>query len=74
MSTTKTDRSNCRFLVQQNSDGKPVVMVQLLHQTIPALRDTTMGFGLLGGIRSEDAKKLVDLLNEYVLDIFTTVN
>ena len=30
MSPTKTERSNCRFLVQQTDDGKPVVTVQLL--------------------------------------------
>ena len=50
-----------------------VVMVQLLHDTIPALNKAVVGFELLGGTRLEQAKKLADLLNEYVLDVFVTV-
>ena len=73
MPETKTTRSNCRFLVQQTPDGKVVVMVQLLHDTIPALNKAVVGFDLLGGTRLEQAKKLSDLLNEYVLDVFVTV-
>lgn len=47
-------------------------MVQLLHETIPALRNAVVGFDLLGGTRVEQAKKHVDLLNEYVLDVFVS--
>ena len=47
-------------------------MVQLLHETIPALRSVVVGFDLLGGIQVEQAKKLADLLNEYVLNVFVT--
>jgi hypothetical protein len=72
MPEPKTTRSNCRFLVQQTQDGKAVVMVQLLHETIPALKGAVVGFDLLGGTRVEQAKKLADLLNEYVLDVFVT--
>ena len=53
---TKTTRSNCRFLVQQTPDGKAVVMVQLLHETVPALNKAVVGFDLLGGTRLEQAK------------------
>ena len=51
-----------------------VVQVQLLHETIPALRNSAVGFDLLNGIRVDQAKKLVDALNEYVLDMFVTVS
>ena len=73
MSSTKTDRSNCQFLVQQTPDHKAVVVVQLLHETIPALKNAVVGFDVLGGIRIEQARQLVDLLNEYVLNVFVTV-
>ncbi len=72
MSQTKTERSNCQFVVQQTPEGKAVVMVQLLHETIPALKNAVMGFDLLGGTRLEQAKKLADALNEYVLNVFVT--
>lgn len=47
-------------------------MVQLYHETIPALRKTVCGFDLLGGTRVEDDKKLAEALNEHVLDMFVT--
>ena len=73
MTHINTGRSNCQFVVQQTPDGKVVVVVQLLHQTIPSLQNSVVGFDLLGGTRAEQAKKLVDLLNEYVLGVFVTV-
>jgi hypothetical protein len=73
MSQPNTERSNCQFMVQQTPDGKVVVVVQLLHHTIPSLKNSVVGFDLLGGTRVEQAKKLADQLNEYVLGVFVTV-
>jgi hypothetical protein len=67
----KTERSNCRFIVQGN-DAKPLLVVQLFQDTIPALRGASFGFDLLGGTRVEAAKKLAEMLNEHILDIFVT--
>jgi hypothetical protein len=67
-----TERSNCQFVVRQAPDGKIVIVAQLLHQTIPSLRNCVIGFDLLGGARPEQAKKLADQLNEYVLGVFVT--
>jgi hypothetical protein len=72
MTETKTERSNCRFTVQQAGDGKPLLVVELYQETIPALRKTVCGFDLLGGTRVEEAKKLAEVLNERVLDMFVT--
>ena len=72
MTETKTERSNCRFTVQQAGDGKPLLVVQLYQETIPALRQTVCGFDLLGGTRVEEARKLAAELNEHVLDMFLT--
>ena len=73
MAETNTARSNCRFNVEKSSDGQLVLIVQVMHETIPALRNSVVGFDLLRGIRADQAKKLVDALNEYVLDVFVTV-
>jgi hypothetical protein len=73
MTETKTERSNCRFTVQQTGDGKPFLAVQLYQDTIPALREVLVGFDLLGGTRVEEAKKLAEMLNEHVLDMFVTM-
>jgi hypothetical protein len=66
----KTDRSNCHFAVQRASDGKPVLVVQLYQDSIPLLNGISMGFDLLGGIGGEQARKLAEMLNEHVLDLF----
>jgi len=73
MSPTNTERSNCQFVVQQTADGKVVVVLQLLHETISSLKNSVVGFDLLGGTWAEQAKKLADHLNEYVLGVFVTV-
>jgi hypothetical protein len=64
------ERSNCHFAVQQSSDAKPVLVVQLYQDSIPTLKGTTLGFDLLGGISVEQAKKVAEMLNEHVLDLF----
>ena len=72
MAEKKTDRSNCRFTVQQGSEGKVLLAVQLYQDTIPLLKGVSLGFDLLGGMRVEEARKVAEVLNEHVLDIFIT--
>ncbi|MFY9645849.1 MAG: hypothetical protein WAK29_11765 [Terriglobales bacterium] len=74
MTQTKIERSNCRFVVQQGTDGKPFLALELYQDTIPRLKGALLGFDLLGGMRVEQAKKLAEALNEHVLDIFLTVS
>jgi hypothetical protein len=69
----KTERSNCHFAVQQASDGKPIVVVQLYQDAIPILSGVLLGFALLGGTQLAQAKELAEMLNERVLDCFVTV-
>ena len=61
MAEKKTDRSACRFIA-----------VQLYRDTIPVLREVSFGFDLLRGAQVEDAKRLAEMLNEQVLDVFVT--
>jgi hypothetical protein len=58
MSPSKTDRSNCQFSVQEAPDDKVVIVVRLLHETIPALKNAVVGFDLLGGIRIEQTERI----------------
>lgn len=69
----RTERSNCRFVVQQTGDGRPVLVVQLYQETVSSLKNSVVGFDLLGGLRPEAASRLADALNEHVLDMFVTV-
>jgi hypothetical protein len=72
MAEQKTERSSCRFSVQQASDGKPLLVVQLYQDTVPALKGASIGFDLIGGTRLDEAKTLAEALNDRVLDMFVT--
>ena len=72
MAEQKTERSSCRFSVQQASDGKPLLVVQIYQDTVPALKGASIGFDLIGGTRLEEAKTLAEALNDRVLDMFVT--
>jgi hypothetical protein len=73
MSQERTERSNCRFVTRDTKDGKPQIVVERYHQTISVLSNAVLGFELLGGTTLEQAKKVVAVLNENVLDVFVTV-
>lgn len=72
MTQDKTERSNCRFAIIETKNGKPQIIVERYHQTISVLSNTMLGFDLLGGTTLEQAKKIVSLLNENILDVFVT--
>ena len=65
-------RSNCRFAITETKNGKPQIIVERYHQTISVLSNNVLGFDLLGGTTLEQAKKIVSLLNENILDVFVT--
>jgi hypothetical protein len=73
MTQEKTERSNCRFSITETKNGKPLIVVERYHQTISVLSNAVLGFDLLGGTTLEQAKKIVSILNENVLDVFVTV-
>jgi len=68
----KTERSNCRFSVQQAADGRPVLVINLFQNTIPSLKNSAIGFDLLGGLPLATARKLADTMNENILDLFVS--
>jgi hypothetical protein len=74
MTDTQTERGSCRFTVQQVEGGKQAIVVQTFHDSIGPLRHATLGFNLLSGTTSEQAKKMAEMLNEYVLEAFLTIS
>jgi hypothetical protein len=64
---TKTQRSNCRFVVQDSPDGEPVVIVQPYQDTIPIFHRVVMGLALLGAMQPGQARKVAQLLNKRLI-------
>jgi hypothetical protein len=54
--------------------GRPGLIVEVRphHDTISALRGVQVGFKLLNGITLEQAKKILDVLNENVIGVLVT--
>jgi hypothetical protein len=71
MTTTKTERAGVGFGVGRQG-GSTAIEVRLHHDTIPILRGIQVGFELLNGLTPEQAKKIVDVLNENIIGVLIT--
>ncbi len=71
MTTTKTEREGVGFGIGRQG-GSIVIEVRPHHNIIPALRGIQVGFELLNGITPEQAKKIVDVLNENIIGVQIT--
>jgi hypothetical protein len=67
----KTERSGCRF-VAQTDGGKPVLRLDLFHDTVSGLKSVSVGFELLSGTTLEQTKALVDAMNERIVGVIVT--
>ncbi|HLM80225.1 MAG TPA: hypothetical protein VK302_06290 [Terriglobales bacterium] len=69
MATAKIERAGISFDIGRH--GRSIVIeVRPHHDTISALRGVQFGFELLNGITVQQAKKILDVLNENVIGAF----
>jgi len=68
---TVIERAGVGFGIGRQGEAM-VVEVRPHNDTISALRGVQIGFELLSGITLEQAKKIVDVLNENVIDVSAT--
>jgi hypothetical protein len=69
--TLGIERSGSRF-VARTGDGKPVIQLELFHDTVSGLKALSVGFELLTGTTLEQAKALVDTMNERIVGVIVT--
>ncbi len=69
MENPDVQRSGCRLKAVNGTDGKPVIRVELFHQTVPLLAGTTVEFELLAGTTMAQARTLVDAANDRILNV-----
>jgi hypothetical protein len=72
MATTKVERAGVGFGIGRQS-GSIILEVRPHHDTISALRGVQVGFELLNGITLDQAKKILDVLNENVVGVLATI-
>jgi len=71
MAPTKIERAGVGFGTGRQG-GLIVIEARLHHDTISALRGVQVGFELLNGITLEQARKILELLNENVVGVVVT--
>jgi hypothetical protein len=71
MATNKIEKAGIGFGISRQV-GPIVIEVRPHHDTISALRGVQLGFELLNGISLDQAKKILDVLNENVIGVVVT--
>jgi hypothetical protein len=66
--TLQTERSGSRFIAKTD-EGKPVIELQLFHDTVAGLKSITVGFEVLSGTTLEQTRTLVDKMNERIIGV-----
>ena len=67
--TLKTERSGSRFVVTNTDDSRPLIRLELFHDTVAGLKSITVGFELLSGTTLEQTRTLVDMMNERIIGV-----
>ena len=70
--TLKTERSGSRFVIAKTAEGKPVIQLDLFHDTVSSLKSLTVGFEVLSGVTPQQMKTLVDSMNEMIIGVIVT--
>ena len=70
--TLRKERSGCRFVAAESDDGKPLIRLELFHDTVPSLSSLTVEFEVLRGTTAELARILVGVMNERIVGVIVT--
>jgi hypothetical protein len=71
MSTNKIEKASVSFVTGRQGGGM-VIEVRPNHDTISALRGVQVSLELLNGFTQEQARKILDVLNENVIGLVVT--
>jgi hypothetical protein len=68
-----SERGGCRFVVTTH-EGKPQIQLELFHETVSRLKGFKVGFEVLSGTTLDQARTLVDAVNERIVGVIVTPN
>ena len=69
-----SERSGCRFVVINTDEGKPVIQLELFHDTVSRLKGFKVGFEVLSGTTLAQARTLTEAINERIVGVIVTPN
>jgi hypothetical protein len=68
--TPKIERSGCRFVVMETDHG-PEIKLELFHDA-RSLTALSIGFEVLRGVTSAQARTVVDAMNERIVGVIVS--
>jgi len=66
------ERGSCRFNLRKTSEGKPVIEMELFHNTVPHLAAIALNFEVLSGITLEQTRDLIEKMNDQIVGVVVT--
>ena len=66
------ERGSCRFSLRKTSEGKPLIEMELFHNTVPHLSAVTLSFEMLSGITLEQTRDLIEKMNDQIVGVVVT--
>ena len=66
------ERGSCRFNLRKTSEGKPVIEMELFHNTVPHLAAVRISFEVLSGITIEQTRDLIERMNDRIVGVVVT--
>jgi hypothetical protein len=67
-----SERGGCRFVVTKSDEGTPMIQLELFHDTVSRLKGVKVGFEVLSGTTLDQARTLVDDINERIVGVIVT--
>ena len=67
-----SERGGCRFVVTKTDQGTPMIQLELFHDTVSRLKGFNVGFEVLSGTTLDQARTLVDEINERIVGVIVT--
>jgi hypothetical protein len=66
------ERGSCRFNLRKTSEGKPVIEMEMFHNTVPHLPAVILSFEVLTGITLEQTRDLIEKMNDQIVGAVVT--
>ena len=63
-----SERGSCRFNLRKTTGGKPLIEMEMFHNTVPLLAAVTLSFEVLGGITIEQTRDLIEQMNDQIVE------
>jgi hypothetical protein len=67
-----SERGGCRFVVIKTDEGKPMIQLEMFHDTVSRLNAVNVGLEVLSGTTLDQARTLVDAINERIVGVIIT--